>query len=416
MKWYNNGTGARSDCSVFFHTTAAWKFYVPSFSRSDTTVTKVTIEYCSFGTAEDASRLLAAFETSRTVTDLTLCGIESLEGAALGARLFGLLRNMPQLQRFACTGSIWSPCISTGTTQANRITLRELDLQVCDIDDEGIHFLADALVGNTTMSILNIGSNGVTSIGLDDITRLLESTRLKKFDMQENYAAFDNEASTQRFARVLARHEFLKELNISGCLLGDAGISIIVDGLVGNATMEILGISFNIITSNGLDDITRLFESTRLQSIALQYNEGIFDDEKATQRFVSTFQQQNSSVQELPGFRSLVFPVNIRAAALTNIHHSLTRNRQLNHVNLLLVPPSRGPQQQHQQYQRNHAGTMMLKISHKAITKFATVPNNAGASAIFKLFTARPQLLEKRLQRPAAAAVVISREQKRRRL
>jgi hypothetical protein len=45
---------------------------------------------------------------------------------------------------------------------------------------------------------------------------------------------------------------------------------------------------------------------------------------------------------------------------------------------------------------------MMLKISHKAITKFAKVPNNAGASAIFKLFQARPQLLEKRIKRPAS--------------
>jgi hypothetical protein len=48
---------------------------------------------------------------------------------------------------------------------------------------------------------------------------------------------------------------------------------------------------------------------------------------------------------------------------------------------------------------------MTLKSYHKAITKFATVPNNAGASVIFKLFTARPQLLEKRLKRPAALAL-----------
>jgi hypothetical protein len=38
---------------------------------------------------------------------------------------------------------------------------------------------------------------------------------------------------------------------------------------------------------------------------------------------------------------------------------------------------------------------MMLKIAHKAIAKFSMVPNNAGASAIFKLFQARPALLEK---------------------
>jgi hypothetical protein len=48
---------------------------------------------------------------------------------------------------------------------------------------------------------------------------------------------------------------------------------------------------------------------------------------------------------------------------------------------------------------------MMLKVYHTAITKFATVaPSNAGASAIFKLLQARPALLVKRIQPPAAAA------------
>jgi hypothetical protein len=56
---------------------------------------------------------------------------------------------------------------------------------------------------------------------------------------------------------------------------------------------------------------------------------------------------------------------------------------------------------------------MILKISHAVITKFATVPNNDGASAIFRLLQARPAILEKRLQLPAAAAAaaVLARQQ-----
>jgi hypothetical protein len=47
----------------------------------------------------------------------------------------------------------------------------------------------------------------------------------------------------------------------------------------------------------------------------------------------------------------------------------------------------------------------MLKISRKAITKFAKVCSSyAGASAIFKLFQARPALLENRIKRPPAGA------------
>jgi hypothetical protein len=72
-------------------------------------------------------------------------------------------------------------------------------------------------------------------------------------------------------------------------------------------------------------------------------------------------------------------------------------NQQLNRVVLLLIPPP--PTQQ-------HATSMVLKISHKVITKFATVgSSNAGASAMFKLFQARPALLEKRIKQPAVAAL-----------
>jgi hypothetical protein len=92
-----------------------------------------------------------------------------------------------------------------------------------------------------------------------------------------------------------------------------------------------------------------------------------------------------------------------------SIKRSLKRNEQLNRVTLLLVSPPPPPpmlrqQQQQQQQQQQNTTSMMLKISHKAITKFATVgSNNAGTSAIFKLFQARPALLERRIKRPATA-------------
>jgi hypothetical protein len=61
---------------------------------------------------------------------------------------------------------------------------------------------------------------------------------------------------------------------------------------------------------------------------------------------------------------------------------------------------------------------MMLKISHKAITKLAAVGNRnnaTGASAIFKLFQARPALLEKRIKRPPAATAAATGDDSSRR-
>ena len=63
--------------------------------------------------------------------------------------------------------------------RANR-TLKELRLGGCSLYDGGLCLLAYALVGNTTMELLNICVNSIASAGLaDDMTRLLELTQLK---------------------------------------------------------------------------------------------------------------------------------------------------------------------------------------------------------------------------------------------
>jgi hypothetical protein len=60
----------------------------------DTTRTKVTLHDCNFGSAEEASLLLAAFRINRTVTFFPIRRI----GAAFGAGTSGLMQNMTQLR------------------------------------------------------------------------------------------------------------------------------------------------------------------------------------------------------------------------------------------------------------------------------------------------------------------------------
>ena len=69
-------------------------------TASDTPLTKVTLNGCNFGNQQDASQLLAAFHTNRTVTHLKIAfGVANLQDAALGRSLAEILQNMPQLQR-----------------------------------------------------------------------------------------------------------------------------------------------------------------------------------------------------------------------------------------------------------------------------------------------------------------------------
>jgi Ran GTPase-activating protein (RanGAP) involved in mRNA processing and transport len=492
------------------------------FARSDTTLTTVSLRYCDVGSQEDASQLLVAFHTNRTVTDLTIQKIRNLDGAALGAAFAGLLRNMPHLQRlsvwpFSASASwtIGGVCsfqpglgsdrslkilnlydsqlghegfhliadalvgnttmieilnvagndlISNSLDDITRMLesssqlqaisvrrnegvfdddaatqrfahiisrqgfLKELHLLHCRLRDRGIRRLAEALVGNSTIKVLDIGDNGITPIGLAAVTLLLESTQLQSLKLTGNGGVFGNDASTQSFASVLStRQENLKKLILNGCELGDGGFRLIANALIGNTIMEVLDIADNRITSLCRADITRLLEATQLKTIALRGNDHLFGDDivaTATRHFVKTLQQKKSSVQELSGLEYNFCPCSDSVSLYLIIQNSLTRNRQLNRVAVLLTasPPPPPPPPQHWLQQRNDrtaASLMMLKTWHKAIAKLATVPDNAGTSAIFKLFTARPQLLEKRLKRPvpvATAAAAVPQEQKRRRV
>jgi Leucine Rich repeat len=356
------------------------------------------------------------FHANRTVVDLRIrFGDANQQGAAFGNSLSGMMEYMPQLQRLHCKDCVLHEegvrAMQPGL-QVNR-TLRKLSLWNCGIGDAGSRLVADALVENTIIDIFDVGENAITCIDLDDITRILASTRVQTLNLSHNDSAFGKEAFTQRFARVLSRHGFLTFLNLFNCRLGNKGIHILADGLAGNTIMKTLGIFHNFITSLGLADIARIFELTQLRTIYLcGAAVVIFSDIDATQRFASTLQHKESSLQELPEIHPYLFPVNIRAATFTSIKSSLTRNQKLNRVmNLLFAPPEQQQQQPPPQQRRRaqHGNTMMMReILHQAITKFAKVSdsniNNAGASAIFKLFQARPTILENRLKRPPATA------------
>jgi hypothetical protein len=391
------------------------------FARTDNSrLTAIRFDDCNFGTPEQAAHLFTVFHTNTTVTRMVIKGGASAPGSSLA----GLMLNMPQLQEVVYMNGT----LSTADVRAFQPVLREnrnlkkLKLfasgsmyrhrRAGGIRDDGIRLIADALVGNTTMKVLDIGWNGITHVGLDAVTRILESAQLESISLRQNPGIFNDEARTQRFSRILSRHDFLKGLDLCECGLENKGLHLIVDGLVHNTTLKAIKTRGNVVTLDGLAEFTRLLESTRLQTmegLGVKHGVKIFLNENNTRKFVSaldrnpfvqTLQMTDGEQQDLPD------------ATLANINHILKRNQQLNRVvDLLLAPPPPPPtwehhQQNHRHHHHHRVALLMLKIWHKAITKFANVPNNAGTSAIFQLLTARPQVLEKRLQRPAVAAAM----------
>jgi hypothetical protein len=293
------------------------------FARSDTTLTKVTLWDCNFGNTEEASQLLEAFHTNRTVTDFTIAGIKNLEGIAVGTSLCGLLQNMPQLHRLRYSSSLTV---------------------------EGVRALQPGLRNNHT----------------------------------------------------------LKQLGLR-CAIGDAGIRLVADALVGNTTMLELDISSNRITCIGLDDITRLVESTRLQTINFEYN-NVFDGVDGFMRLAAKV-IKNTTIEQLQGIPKYAGGMPHIIDLINTIQTIYPRNKCLNHVDLLLAPlslPQHQPSPTGSSTATNAAAAaatarIWMKTCPMAIAKFAKVPKNAGATAIFKLFQARPALLEKRVKRASAA-------------
>jgi hypothetical protein len=190
------------------------------FTRSDISLTKVTLRRCDFGTTEDAVELLAAFHTNRTITDLGInCGVANLEGSAFGNSLSGLMQNMPQLQRLNCYGNhlraegvlAFQPAL-----RANR-TLKQLDLGGCLLEDGGLCFVADALVSNTTMELLNLQDNYFTSAGLVEITCMIESAHLKTINFPWNLAKFNDNAIQHFATAIVHKNSALQQLTRLNC-------------------------------------------------------------------------------------------------------------------------------------------------------------------------------------------------------
>jgi Leucine Rich repeat len=184
------------------------------FANVTTTLTKVGLFSVAFGTAEEASRLFAALQTSRSVTDLAIYKADNLEGAALGNCICALLQNNPRLQRLSLllrVDAVMAHSLQTGLRSNG--TLKILDLSCCEIDNEVLGLLVDTLIGNTTMEELVFRFNDITTKGLvHHVTRLIELTRLQTIDFRHNRNVIVDNNIIQCFADVLRRHSTLEEL------------------------------------------------------------------------------------------------------------------------------------------------------------------------------------------------------------
>jgi hypothetical protein len=179
----------------------------------------VSLKSCTFGNTEETLQLLAVFHINTFLTDLTMFGIRNLGGVEEANYVSALLlQNSPALKRIGIGFPLNLETIRAFLPglHANR-QLKEVDCSYCDIEDEGLGLLTDALIiGNTTLESLIVSHGRITATGLIHIIRLLESTWLKNIGIQQNdFGMYHDKEMTRRFARALSRSLVLKSIAMS---------------------------------------------------------------------------------------------------------------------------------------------------------------------------------------------------------
>lgn len=164
-----------------------------------------------FGSTEQATQVLGAFHTNRTVTELRIREIHNLEGAALGHCLSGLLHHKTHPRTLACSSLMEAGVSALQPGLRSNQQLKELSLVLCRIGDKGLHLLLDSLVGNTTLEELDVTLNDFTSNGrCDAVMRLLECTKLRSIGLDPISAGG---AFWQRLLHTLHRNTTIESIS-----------------------------------------------------------------------------------------------------------------------------------------------------------------------------------------------------------
>ena len=152
------------------------------------------------------------------------------------------------------------------------------------LTDATVQTLSNALLHNTTLKSLSLGSNKkytnsgvitlITNAGWVALSTSLRGIMLEKLDMSDNSIG---DIGINALTSALENNFSLRELSLSGNLIGDIGVTAISTVLRHpNSTLEKLDISVNSISDIGMNSITdALVNNCRLKELSVCQNPDI---------------------------------------------------------------------------------------------------------------------------------------------
>jgi hypothetical protein len=155
-------------------------------------------------------------------------------------------------------------------------SLQSLVLRYNDIESTGLTELAPALYHNTSIKMLDMQGNGLIGMDSAEIFRdILRSNKTRTaLDLSFNQFG-ETTGAVECIADGLGSNSTLLKIDLTGCALGDDGVSILAQNLGSrNTTLQKLILENNSITSTGVGVFLEAMEqsSHHIMDLELQHN------------------------------------------------------------------------------------------------------------------------------------------------
>ncbi|XP_058632616.1 NACHT, LRR and PYD domains-containing protein 3-like isoform X1 [Onychostoma macrolepis] len=216
-------------------------------------------------------KLLPVVEASRSA-ELRECGVTDEGCAALSSAL----RSNSHLRELDLTGNKLGDAglmlISDGLKDP-RCKLEKLTLWSCGVTDEGCAALSSALRSNSHLRELDLSGNKLGDAGLKLISDGLKDPRCKLEKLWLSYCGVTDEGCAA-LSSALRSNSHLRELGLTGNKLGDAGLKLISDGLKDHrCKLEKLWLSDCGVTDEGCAALSSALRSnSHLRELSLSRN------------------------------------------------------------------------------------------------------------------------------------------------
>ncbi len=203
---------------------------------------------------------------------LGLNGCKSLKqyDGPVTAEIAASLSSLPMLKRISVTSGdgeaiSQDACAALGELLKNNTTLKELDLDLSGLGDEGLIALSSGLVSNRSLTYLSLRNNNISGQGAAALAASLAHTpSLEVLDISNNNIGDEGLTALASFVVTISRK--LEQLCLSNNNIGDQGVEALASALSSQSRSRLHSLTLygnTRISARGLRAVARMLQSRK---------------------------------------------------------------------------------------------------------------------------------------------------------